>query len=62
MKRDEIDVWIGEVEENPNFANIQRVKIVDYVLKQHGYDIDSMVWQKMIVENWRRDQEPSAEN
>ena len=62
MKRDEVDVWVGEVEENPNFADIHRVKIVDYVLKQHGYDIDAMIWQKMIVENWRRDQEPSAEN
>ncbi|KAE9547581.1 hypothetical protein FO519_009206 [Halicephalobus sp. NKZ332] len=57
MKRDEVDVWIEELEENPNFANIHRVKIIDYVLKQHGYDIDSLIWQKMLVENWRRDQE-----
>lgn len=62
MKRDEIDVWLEPLEENPSLANVHRVKIVDYVLKQHGYDVDIMVWAKMIVENFRHEKETEASN
>uniref|UniRef100_A0AC34QQ24 RNA-binding S4 domain-containing protein n=1 Tax=Panagrolaimus sp. JU765 TaxID=591449 RepID=A0AC34QQ24_9BILA len=59
-KKDEIDVWLESLAENPALANVHRVKIVDYVLKQSGYDIDAMIWSKVIVENWKQ-QEWSAE-
>uniref|UniRef100_A0A7E4VB74 S4 domain-containing protein n=1 Tax=Panagrellus redivivus TaxID=6233 RepID=A0A7E4VB74_PANRE len=60
-KRDEIDLWLDAHPDNAALAYVTRVKIVDYVLKQHGYDIDCLLWSKMLVDNWRHAPEGLAD-
>uniref|UniRef100_A0AC34GP74 Uncharacterized protein n=1 Tax=Panagrolaimus sp. ES5 TaxID=591445 RepID=A0AC34GP74_9BILA len=52
-KRDDIEVWLEPHPENPLLANALRIKILDYVLKQHGYDIECQIWSQQLIENWR---------
>jgi hypothetical protein len=52
-KRDDIEVWLEPHPENPLLANALRIKILNYVLKQHGYDIECQIWSQQLIENWR---------
>ena len=54
-KGDEIEVWLEPHPENPLLAYAHRIKILDYILKQHGYDIECQIWAQMIIENWRHE-------
>uniref|UniRef100_A0A0N5CFD7 S4 RNA-binding domain-containing protein n=1 Tax=Strongyloides papillosus TaxID=174720 RepID=A0A0N5CFD7_STREA len=52
-KGDQIDVFLEVYPENDKLANISRVFIKHYEIKENGYHITAKFWKKMLVDNWK---------